>query len=71
MKDKFSSYVALTKREREIFRLIAAGYDNKEISVRLFIAEQTVKNHIREIYSKLNIHERVHVIRMARLLGIE
>ena len=71
MREKYSSYVTLTKREREIFRLIAAGYDNKEISSRLYIAEQTVKNHVREIYSKLNIHDRLHVIRMARLLGIE
>ncbi len=71
IREGYTSYVTLTRREREIFRLIALGYDNREISERLSIAEQTVKNHVREIYAKLNLHERVHVIRMARLLGIE
>jgi DNA-binding NarL/FixJ family response regulator len=55
----------LSRREREVFRLIAEGFDNREISEKLFIAEQTVKNHVSAIYSKFNVRDRVHMIRLA------
>ncbi len=55
----------LSKREIEVLRLIGEGYDNNAISRRLFIAEQTVKNHVSVIYSKLNIHNRIQVMKLA------
>jgi DNA-binding NarL/FixJ family response regulator len=48
----------LSPREKEILYLIGKGRDNTEISRELFIAEQTVKNHISEIYSKIGVHDR-------------
>jgi len=48
----------LSGREKEILRLIAKGYNNLEIARELFIAEQTVKNHLSDIYFKLGVHDR-------------
>jgi DNA-binding NarL/FixJ family response regulator len=55
----------LTNREREIFTLLATGYDNEEIAEKLFIALQTVKNHVSVIYSKLEVKDRFEIIRLA------
>jgi DNA-binding NarL/FixJ family response regulator len=52
-------YDQLSRREREILGLIAKGLDNRKIAETLFLAEQTVKNHISIIYSKLGVHDRV------------
>ncbi len=60
----------LSNREKEVLRLLAQGLDNKEIAARLFIAEQTVKNHVSEIYSKLGVHDRVQASRKANEIGI-
>jgi len=57
----------LTKRELEIFRMIAAGHNNQEISSVLYIAEGTVKTHINKIYKKLDVSDRVQ----ATLYAIE
>ncbi|MDR2193634.1 MAG: LuxR C-terminal-related transcriptional regulator [Treponema sp.] len=54
----------LTKREREIVTLIATGYDNKSIAETLFLAPQTVKNHVSVIYSKLGVKNRFEIIRL-------
>lgn len=54
----------LSRREKEILRLIAEGRDNTEIAEALFIAEQTVKNHISDIYFKLGVHDRGKIMRM-------
>ena len=43
----------LTKREADVLRWLALGLPNKEIGIRLGIQEQTVKNHMHSIYSKL------------------
>ncbi|MBB6478868.1 response regulator transcription factor [Spirochaeta isovalerica] len=56
----------LSKREQEILFLMAEGDDNTEIASKLFIAEQTVKNHVSKIYSKLGVHERITVLKIAR-----
>jgi len=55
----------LTKREKEIFTLIATGYDNDQIAQELFISERTVRNHVSIIYSKLNIENRFQIIQLA------
>ena len=56
----------LTAREREILVCIAEGLDNREIAAKLFIAEQTVKNHISVIYSKLGVHKRLQAMRLGK-----
>jgi DNA-binding CsgD family transcriptional regulator len=48
----------LSAREREVMSLIAGGHTNGEIAARLFLAEKTVKNHVRRIYSKLGVQNR-------------
>ncbi len=55
----------LTKREREIFTLIATGCDNDQIAEELSISERTVRNHVSIIYSKLNIDNRFQIIQLA------
>jgi DNA-binding NarL/FixJ family response regulator len=49
---------ALTPREREILNWIASGASNREIAQQLFIAEKTVKNHITNILSRLDLRDR-------------
>jgi DNA-binding NarL/FixJ family response regulator len=49
---------ALSAREIEVMSLIADGQTNGEIATRLFLAEKTVKNHVRRIYSKLGVGNR-------------
>ena len=63
--EQFEWFDSLTKREREIFALIATGYDNTQIAEKLCIAEQTVRNHVSIIYSKLNVHDRFEIIQLA------
>jgi DNA-binding CsgD family transcriptional regulator len=50
--------LALSAREAEVMSLIADGQTNGEIAARLFLAEKTVKNHVRRIYSKLGVDSR-------------
>ena len=45
---------------------MSRGYDNRLIAERLFISEQTVKNHISRIYRKLGIHTRITAMKAAR-----
>lgn len=49
----------LTDREMDVLRLIATGLSNKQIATQLFISEETVKVHIRNLLRKLNVHSRV------------
>ncbi|GAB3714007.1 response regulator transcription factor [Nocardiopsis nanhaiensis] len=48
----------LTGRESEVLRLVAQSMNNREIGERLFITENTVKNHVRNILEKLQVHSR-------------
>jgi len=52
----------LSDREHQIVRLVAQGYSNKEIAAEACIAEQTVKNYLSAIYSRLGVHNRAHAI---------
>jgi DNA-binding NarL/FixJ family response regulator len=61
----FEWYDSLTPREREIFTLIATGYDNGQIASTLSLAEHTVRNHVSTIYSKLDIQDRFQIIQLA------
>jgi DNA-binding NarL/FixJ family response regulator len=49
----------LTERELEVLRLVSRGMNNREISHQLFISENTVKNHVRNILEKLQLHSRM------------
>jgi DNA-binding NarL/FixJ family response regulator len=59
----------LSDREREILRLIAGGSSNREIAEELFITEGTVKNHVTNILSKLDVRDRTQAAIKARELG--
>ncbi len=52
----------LTDREMEVLRLVARGMNNREIAKALFISENTVKNHIRNILEKLQLHSRMEAV---------
>ena len=60
----------LSERELEVLRLIAAGLSNKKIMEELFLSLSTVKTHIRNIYSKLNVHSRTEVIVKAKEMDL-
>ena len=55
----------LTVREKEILILISKGLTNQGMAGRLFISEQTVRNHIKNIYDKLQVHSRAQVVMKA------
>lgn len=63
--DNFEWLKTLTKREREIFALIATGHDNDEIASELDLAVQTVRNQVSTIYSKLGVKDRFEIIKLA------
>ena len=56
--DAASEAARLSAREAEVMSLIADGQTNGQIAARLFLAEKTVKNHVRRIYSKLGVGSR-------------
>ena len=51
----------LSHREREIVQLVAQGYKNKEMAEKMFISEQTVKNHLHNIFDKLGVSDRLEL----------
>ncbi|MCU4185682.1 response regulator transcription factor [Acidiferrimicrobium sp. IK] len=55
----------LTARELEVLKLVARGMSNKEVADRLFISENTVKNHVRNILEKLHLHSRMEAVMYA------
>jgi two-component system nitrate/nitrite response regulator NarL len=60
----------LTPREKEVLQLLAAGLTNKEIGIRLDIAENTVKNHLKNILAKLHLQNRVQAATLAIQKGM-
>jgi two-component system NarL family response regulator len=52
----------LTDREMEVLRLVAKGMNNRDIAKELYISENTVKNHIRNILEKLHLHSRMEAV---------
>jgi DNA-binding NarL/FixJ family response regulator len=63
-------YDGLTAREMEILRLIATGAPNKQIAYRLKISEKTVRNHVSNMYEKLQIYDRSQAVLYAVRKGL-
>ena len=51
----------LSEREKQVVELISQGFKNKEIAERMFISEQTVKNHLHNIFDKLGVSDRLEL----------
>lgn len=64
------AFPELTDREREILELIAAGHANQAIAARLVLAPKTVRNHVSNIFSKLQVADRAQAIVRAREAGL-
>ena len=60
----------LTDREREVLDLIAAGHNNNEIAAQLVLSNKTVRNHVSNILSKLQVTDRARAIIRARAAGL-
>ena len=60
----------LTERELEVLALVAQGFGNKEIAVKLFISTNTVKRHLKSIFSKLDVNTRAAASAYAMRIGL-
>jgi len=60
----------LSKRELEVLRLIDQGHSNAEIANQMVVAASTVKTHINNIYTKLDVQSRIQAVRKAKDLGL-
>jgi DNA-binding NarL/FixJ family response regulator len=60
----------LSRREREVAAMVAAGLTNKQIAERLFIAERTAEGHVERIRNKLGVRSRTEVATWAMAHGI-
>ena len=61
---------SLTEREREILRLLASGYSNREIARALVVVEGTVKNHVSSILAKMGVRDRTRAVLKAADRGL-
>ncbi len=64
------TFPELTEREREILKLIAEGHRNAEIAATLVLSPKTVRNHITNILSKLQVADRAEAVLRAREAGL-
>jgi DNA-binding NarL/FixJ family response regulator len=60
---------AITARERQIIRLLAGGYTNREIASALHVAEGTVKNHVSSVLAKMGVRDRTRAVLKAAARG--
>ncbi len=60
----------LTPRQREVLGLIASGLPTAEIATQLTISPETVRNHLRSLFSELHVHTRLEAIAVAQRLGL-
>ena len=65
-----ASAEALSARESEILKLIAQGLSNKEVARTLVITPETVKSHVKHIFTKLNVEKRAQAVSRAQMLGL-
>ena len=66
-----TDFQELTERELEVLRLISQGLNNQEIAHKLFLSPKTVRNHITNIFSKLQVADRAQAIVRAREAGLQ
>ena len=64
------AFPELTDREQEILDLIARGYSNPEIAQALTISSKTVRNHVSNVFSKLQVADRAEAMLKARNAGM-
>jgi LuxR family transcriptional regulator, maltose regulon positive regulatory protein len=60
----------LTPRQREVLELIAAGLSTSEIASKLTVSPETVRNHLRSVFSELDVHTRLEAIVAAQRVGL-
>jgi DNA-binding NarL/FixJ family response regulator len=60
--EKNCARFAITNKEKEIITLIEQGFTQKEISEKLYISEYTVNAHIKNIFSKVNVHNSLQMV---------
>jgi len=60
----------LSNQERKIVDMLALGLSNREIAERLFISQNTIKTHLKHIYSKLNVSRRAQAVLKVKALGV-
>jgi DNA-binding NarL/FixJ family response regulator len=61
----------LTERETEVLRLVAKGLSYKQIAERLYLSHRTVQNHVQNTLGKLQLHNRVQLVRYAIEHGLD
>jgi LuxR family transcriptional regulator, maltose regulon positive regulatory protein len=61
---------ALTDREKEILVLLTNGVSNREMAGRIFVSENTIKFHLKNIYAKLSVTSRLQAVTAARQIGL-
>ena len=66
----FQALEPLTEREKRILVLLTDGSTNEEIAKSLFVSRNTVKFHLKNIYSKLAVNSRLQAINAARAMGL-
>ena len=66
-----SALATLTKREKEVLNYLTKAYENREIAQRMFVAEQTLKNHVSVIYAKLGITSRIQLIKLLSNIDLQ
>ena len=69
-KEEVEEAIPLTERELEVLRLVAKGWSNQRIAEDLSISEGTVKNHVMNIYTKLEMHSRAEAVAWAWQQGL-
>jgi len=62
------NYSPLTARERDVLNLWARGFQQKQIAAQLSLSPETVKKHLRNVYKKLNAHNKVQALTKAGYL---
>jgi DNA-binding NarL/FixJ family response regulator len=67
---RIPAFAEFTDREREILTLIAQHHTNPEIAERLVLSQKTVRNHVSNIFSKLQVVDRAQAIIRAREAGL-
>ena len=61
----------LTRSERAVFQLLCTGLPNKQIADRLVISQNTVRYHLKQVYSKLGVRSRAHAMARASVTALD